>query len=299
MKTLIVGAGGQLGRELQLSCPQGVDVIAATRSDLDITHQEAVLAYVADHHPALIINAAAYTAVDGAESKPDLAVAINAEGPGYLARAAERIGARLLQVSTDFVFDGTAAAPYSPRSEPRPLGAYGHSKLAGECRVREILPTQSLVLRTAWVYSRFGQNFVKTMLRLMAERDSLRVVNDQVGAPTWAAGLAATLWSLMEHPEAHGNYHWTDGGRCSWYEFACEIQARALALGLLEREIDIEPIPTSEYPTPAERPAFSVLDLEATEALLGRRTLAWQDQLQSMLEDLKAHPEGDDEEAGT
>jgi dTDP-4-dehydrorhamnose reductase len=291
VKTLILGAGGQLGRELQLSCPSGVDMVAATRAELDIRAQDQVMAFVADCRPEIIINAAAYTAVDGAESKPDVAVEINAEGPGFLARAAERCGARLLQVSTDFVFDGEASEPYRPREDTRPLGVYGHSKLAGECRVREILPRRSVVLRTAWVYSRFGQNFVKTMLRLMAERDSLRVVDDQVGAPTWAAGLARTLWDLLDHPQAHGIFHWTDGGRCSWHAFACEIQARALALGLLEREIDIEPIPTSEYPTPARRPAFSVLDLTSTETLLGRQAAPWQEQLQAMLEDLKANPE--------
>ncbi len=291
MKTLILGAGGQLGRELQLSRPDGVDMVAATRAELDIRAQDAVLAFVAECRPEVIINAAAYTAVDGAESKPDVAVAINAEGPGYLARAAERCGARLLQLSTDFVFDGEASEPYRPRADTRPLGVYGHSKLAGECRVREILPMRSLVLRTAWVYSRFGHNFVKTMLRLMAERDSLRVVDDQVGAPTWAAGLARTLWDLLDHPKAHGIYHWTDGGRCSWYAFACEIQSRALALGLLDREIDIEPIPSGEYPTPARRPAFSVLDLGGTEALLGRQAVPWETQLQAMLEDLEANPE--------
>lgn len=290
MKTLILGAGGQLGRELQQSCPKGVDMVVADRSQLDIRRQEAVLSYVARCQPEVIINAAAYTAVDGAESKPDLAVEINAEGPGFLARAAERGGARLLQVSTDFVFDGQAALPYSPRAETRPLGVYGHSKLAGECRVQEILPMHSLVLRTAWVYSRFGQNFVKTMLRLMAERDSLRVVDDQVGAPTWARGLARALWDLLEHPDAHGIYHWTDAGQCSWHAFATEIQARALALGLLEREIEIEAIPSSEYPTPAQRPAYSVLDLNSTESLLGRSARPWQSQLQAMLEDLKAHP---------
>lgn len=293
MKTLILGAGGQLGRELQLSCPSGVDMLAVTRAELDIRAQDQVMAFVAESRPETIINAAAYTAVDGAESKPDVAVEINAEGPGFLARAAERCGARLLQVSTDFVFDGEASEPYRPRADTRPLGVYGHSKLAGECRVREILPRRSVVLRTAWVYSRFGQNFVKTMLRLMAERDSLRVVDDQVGAPTWAAGLAQTLWDLLDHPQAHGIYHWTDGGRCSWHAFACEIQARALALGLLEREIDIEPIPTSEYPTPARRPAFSVLDLTTTETLLGRQATPWQEQLQAMLEDLKANPESE------
>jgi dTDP-4-dehydrorhamnose reductase len=284
---MIVGAAGQLGRELQLTCPVGVELLAVPRQQLDISRREAVLAFVADHRPEVIINAAAYTAVDGAESKPDRAVEINAEGPGHLARAAERCGARLLQVSTDFVFDGEATEPYRPRDDTRPISTYGHSKLAGECRTREILPTRSVVLRTAWVYSRFGSNFVKTMLRLMSERDELRVVQDQVGAPTWARGLARVLWSMLDHPAAHGIYHWTDAGRCSWYEFACEIQRQALSLGLLDREIPIEPIPTSEYPTPARRPAFSVLDLAATEALLGSEASPWQLQLQAMLEDLK------------
>lgn len=290
MKVLLTGAGGQLGRELQQTCPEGVELIPFTRGKLDISDQAAVLECVEAHRPEIIINAAAYTAVDGAESKPDLAVAINAEGPGHLARAAERFDARLLHVSTDFVFDGQSTEPYRPTDETRPLGAYGHSKRAGECRVQEILPTRSLVLRTAWVYSRFGGNFVKTMLKLMAERDQLRVVEDQVGAPTWARGLAQALWGLADHPDAHGIYHWTDGGRCSWHEFACAIQARALELGLLDSAIPIEPIPTSEYPTPATRPAFSVLDLGKTESLLQREATPWEAQLQAMLEDLKNNP---------
>lgn len=291
IKTLLTGAGGQLGNELRLSCPETVELVAVTHRELDIGRREDVLALVAGCQPDVIINAAAYTAVDGAESKPDLAVEINSEGPGHLARAAERCGARLLQVSTDFVFDGESSQPYRPSDETRPLGVYGHSKLAGECRVREILPTRSVVLRTAWVYSRFGGNFVKTMLKLMASRDELGVVADQVGAPTWARGLANTIWSLVEHPTAYGVYHWTDAGRCSWHEFATEIQAQALALGLLDREIPVEAIATSEYPTPARRPAFSVLDLSATERLIGRDATPWQQQLHAMLEDLKLHPE--------
>ena len=287
MKALLLGAGGQLGMELQRSCPAGTELVAATREQLDITDAEAVLEFVQETGPQVILNAAAYTAVDGAETKPDQAVEINAEGAGYIARAAERNGARLIHVSTDFVFDGTASEPYSPRTEPRPLGVYGHSKLAGECRVQEILPLGSVVVRTAWVYSKFGGNFVKTMLKLMAEREELRVVDDQVGAPTWAKGLAEVLWAFTDHPEAHGIYHWTDGGRCSWHGFASEIQQRALALGLLEREIEIEAIPSQEYPTPAQRPAFSVLDLSATEALLEREAAPWQSQLQLMLEELK------------
>lgn len=287
MRCLIPGAGGQVGQELQRVCPPGFELIAASRNELDVSDASAVLQFVTDCKPDVIINAAAYTAVDGAEAKPDLAVEINAEGPGFLARAAERNSARLIHVSTDFVFDGRSEEPYTPRAETRPLSVYGHSKLAGECRVREILPLGSVIVRTAWVYSRFGNNFVKTMLRLMAERDGLRVVDDQVGAPTWARGLAEVLWAFAERPEVHGIYHWTDAGRCSWHEFACEIQTRAIALGLLDREIGIEPIPTSEYPTPAQRPAFSVLDLSTTESLLQRRAEPWQTRLQSMLNELK------------
>jgi dTDP-4-dehydrorhamnose reductase len=290
LKILLVGAGGQLGSELQVTRPEGVDLVAATRTDLDVTRREDVLEFVADCMPAVIINAAAYTAVDGAEAKPDLAVEVNAEAVGHLARAAERCGSRLLQVSTDLVFYGQAGAPYLPQHEPRPLNVLGHSKLAGECRAREILPTSSLVLRTSWPYSRFGSNFVLTMLRLMAEREELRVVNDQVFAPTWARSLANTIWLLLGQPSARGIYHWTDAGRCSWYEFAREIQAQALDLGLLDREIPLEAIPTSDYPTQARRPLFTVLDLNSTEKLVGGKAAPWQEQLRAMLEDLRAQP---------
>ena len=203
MKVLVVGAGGQLGQELLRSCPTDVDVVAADRERLDISDRDAVLAYVGECQPELIINAAAYTAVDGAEAEPDLALAINAEGPAALARAAEQCGARLFHVSTDFVFDGEATEPYKPTDDPKPLGVYGHSKLAGENRVREILPLGAVIVRTAWVYSSYGNNFVKTMLRLMSERDSLGVVDDQLGAPTWARGLAEVLWAFREIGRAH------------------------------------------------------------------------------------------------
>ncbi len=287
MRVLIVGARGQLGQELQKTAPAGVELLLVGRAELDISRQQAVLDCVLQLKPQLIINAAAYTAVDGAETKPDLAVQVNAEGPGYLAIAAQQIDARLLHVSTDFVFDGTSTAPYTTRQEPRPLGIYGHSKLAGERRVMEILPLQSLVLRSAWVYSSFGANFVKTMLRLMTERDELAVVGDQVGTPTWARGLAQVLWSFVDHPDAHGIYHWTDGGGCSWHEFAEAILKEARELGLVEKEVAVEAIATDEYSTAAQRPAYSVLDCSATTALLGNSQLSWQTQLHSMLTELK------------
>jgi dTDP-4-dehydrorhamnose reductase len=287
MKTLVVGARGQLGHELLRTAPAEVEVVSLDHEGLDICALDAVLELVADLQPDVIINAAAYTAVDGAETKPDLAVSVNAEGPGHLARAAERVGARLLHVSTDFVFDGQTQQPYSPRQEPRPLGVYGHSKLAGERRVQEILPLQSVVLRTAWVYSSFGANFVTTMLRLMNERDELRVVADQVGSPTWAFGLAQALWAFLDHPAAHGIFHWSDAGHCSWYDFACAIYSQGRALGLIDRELTIEAIATSEYPTPAQRPAYSVLDCAGTQELLGLEATDWSVQLPKMLQELQ------------
>ena len=247
MRALIVGSGGQLGYELQRSCPTGVELCSLERTQLDITDPDAVLEQVMAYAPDTIINTAAYTAVDGAETKPDLAVAINAEGPGHLARAAVSAGAQLLHVSTDFVFDGAAERPYRPRDETRPLGVYGHSKLAGECRVREIMP-HSLVVRTSWLYSAHGANFVKTMLKLMQERDHLRVVNDQLGAPTWASGLAGALWGLAAADAIHGVYHWSDAGQCSWYEFACKIfKIRGI-------DIEVEGVPAETYPSPVKRP---------------------------------------------
>lgn len=288
MKVLILGASGQLGNELQRSAPQHFAVTALDRTALNIGDRDAVFAAVAALAPELIINAAAYTAVDGAEAKPDLAVQVNGQGPADLARAAEQVGARLLHISTDFVFDGSAAEPYAPRADTRPLGVYGHSKLAGERRVQEILPLRSLILRTAWVYSSYGNNFVKTMLRLMNERDSLRVVSDQIGTPTWAYSLAQAIWALQEHPQAHGIYHWTDGGSCSWHEFASAIYVAGRKQGLIERELEIEAIASSEYPTPAARPAYSVLDCSSTLKLLGVVQHDWRDQLSAMLRELKA-----------
>jgi len=288
MRVLIAGAAGQLGRELQRTRPADAEVAALDRAALDITDREAVLSRIEALRPELIINAAAYTAVDGAESKPDLALRVNAEAAGYLASGAERNGARLLHVSTDFVFDGDAVAPYLPGDPTRPLGVYGHSKLAGECRVAEILPRASLILRTAWVYSAHGNNFVKTALRLMNERDEFRVVGDQRGSPTWARGLADTLWAFARDEEARGIYHWTDGGECSWYEFALAIFAEGRVLGLVRGDASIEEIPSGEYPVPARRPAYSVLDCGSSRERLGRAQAPWREQLQKMLRELRS-----------
>lgn len=285
-KILITGADGQLGRELRRCPPAGVECIFTDRAELDITDARQVEDTLARLAPGAVINAAAYTAVDRAESEPEQAMRVNADGPANLAAACAAGGARLLHVSTDFVFDGSASSPYAPDASPAPVSAYGRSKLEGEERVRARLP-QALILRTAWVYSALGANFVKTMLRLMAQREEISVVADQVGTPTWAAGLAAALWAALERPELSGTYHWTDAGVCSWYDFAFAIAEEGLALGLLPRLPRVLPIATSAYPTPARRPAYSVLDKGSSWRDLELPPLHWRVQLRRMLGELK------------
>jgi dTDP-4-dehydrorhamnose reductase len=283
VKVVVTGAGGQLGQELARTVPPGVVAVLLGR-DCDIGDAGAVAAMFAREQPDLIINAAAYTAVDKAESEPEAAARVNALGPAHLAAAAGH--ARVLHVSTDFVFDGAQGRPYQPADAVNPLSVYGRSKLAGEGPVLA-LGTRGLVLRTAWVYSRFGGNFVKTMLRLMGERPQLRVVADQIGAPTWANGLARVLWRAAERPALHGLHHWRDAGTASWYDFALAIAEEGLAAGLLPRPVDVVPIRTSDYPTAARRPGFSLLDCSDTWQQLELTPPHWRVHLRAMLAELK------------
>lgn len=287
MKVLITGATGQLGQELQRSAPPGCELLAVDSRTLDISQPDAIRHTVAAFRPTLIVNAAAYTAVDKAESEPERAFAVNAQGAGYLADVAARTGARLIHVSTDFVFDGTRSSPYQPDDQPNPLGVYGASKWEGEKRVNQITGGQALILRTAWVYSAFGANFVKTMLRLMRERDNLGVVADQIGTPTWARTLAGAVWAAAVRPELRGIYHWTDAGAASWYDFAVAIQEEARALGLLDRAAAVRPIRTADYPTPARRPAYSVLDKSKSWTDLEVSPIHWRTGLRAMLQEHK------------
>lgn len=283
---LITGANGQLGWELARTCPAGAEVHAFGSGELDITDKNAVDERVASLKPGWIINAAAYTAVDKAESEPERAYAVNERGPGYLSEAARRVDARLVQISTDFVFNGEQGRPLRPDDAADPLNVYGESKLAGERSVQELLGEQAVIFRTAWVHSSHGQNFVKTMLRLMREREQLGVVADQIGSPTWARGLARAVWRAIEL-ELSGIQHWTDAGVASWYDFACAIHDEARDLDLLSRDVKIAPITTAAYPTPAKRPAYSVLDKTATWADLGVEPVHWRHHLRAMLIELR------------
>lgn len=281
-RVLLLGAQGQVGWELQRSRPPFVELRALGRQDLDIRDAAQVRHMAESFQPDYLINAAAFTAVDRAESEAEMAYAINRDGATHCAQAAEVRGARLIHISTDFVFDGNQATPYQPADPVAPLGVYGASKAAGERQVREILGDAALILRTAWVYSIHGNNFVKTMLRLMGERDALRVVGDQIGTPTWAAGLAHAIWTTLDHPEFTGIQHWTDAGVASWYDFAVAIQEEAMAAGQLRRAIPVEVIATSAYPTAARRPACAVLDKSASYAALSAAP-HWRVALRQML----------------
>jgi dTDP-4-dehydrorhamnose reductase len=265
MRVLVAGSGGQLGRALSASVPAGSTLVAPPEAEFDICNAGQVAALVADARPDLVINAAAWTAVDKAEAEEDAALAVNATAVGHLAAAAAAAGARFVQISTDYVFDGQACRPYTPDTMPAPASAYGRTKLAGEIAAQRLHPAP-LIIRTAWVYAAVGNNFVHTMLRLMDSRDELRVVGDQIGTPTHALSLARAIWALQGHS---GIFHWTDAGIASWHDFAVAIQDEALALGLLTRAVPIVPIRTEDYPTPAQRPAWSVLDKASCWAITG------------------------------
>jgi dTDP-4-dehydrorhamnose reductase len=285
MKVLVTGVGGQVAAAVCSLVPRIAEVRALPRSALDISDAGWVAREVGSFRPDVIINAAAFTAVDRAESEPDAAAAVNAAGPGHLAAAAAALpSCRLLHISTDYVFDGSSQRPYLPSDETHPLGVYGQTKLDGERAVLSRLPSRAVVLRTAWVYAPRGRNFLLTMLRLMRERGEVRVVADQTGSPTAASSIARALWRLVETPGIHGILHWTDSGTASWYDFAREIAQQSVALGLLDGEIKVEAISSADYPTPARRPRYSVLDCSQTIRLFGLDPIPWRDTLRATLE---------------
>lgn len=280
MRVLITGANGQLGGALQKTAPEWAGINAIDVDDCDLTDVPMLRARLVVEAPDLIINAAAYTAVDKAESDEELARAINSVAVAAMVEAMAETGGKVIHVSTDFVFDGTSPRAYVPQDTRNPLSAYGRTKAEGEDQLRGT----DLLVRTAWVYEAGGANFVRTMIRLMNEREELAVVADQIGSPTWATGLAQTIWGLAEK-DASGTFHHSDEGAISWYEFAVAIAEEAHARGLLARIPVIRPIATADYPTPARRPAFSLLDSSGTRAFLGDRPVPWRENLRLMLEE--------------
>jgi len=265
---LVTGANGQLGRQLLATPVRGLDVVGVDRQQCDISDAASVARCFAQHRPALVINAAAYTQVDRAESDAERAYAVNRDGTRHLAQACAAAGVPLLHVSTDYVYDGSKATPWRVGDAVAPLGVYGASKLAGETAVRAE-PVPHVILRTGWVFGEYGNNFVRTMLRLAAVRDELRVVADQHGGPTWTGDLAAALFTLArQHLDGGavpwGTYHYGGQPATTWHGFAQTIVAEAYAAGLLSRLTPVRAIATREFPTPARRPANAVLAMDDT-----------------------------------
>ena len=261
MKWLVTGANGMLGTDLvDLLQAEGYAVTAAARADLDVTDADAVDRAVAGHD--VVVNCAAYTAVDAAEEHEDLALAVNADGARLLARAAAAHGARLVQVSTDYVFDGTSSTPYDEDAPTAPASAYGRTKAAGEAAVREELPGGHLVVRTAWLYGAHGGCFPKTIAQVAREKGQISVVDDQVGQPTWTADVAAVIVALIGADAPAGTYHATSGGRCSWFDFAQRV---VVAAGLDSSVV--QPTTSDAYVRPAPRPSYSVLGHDALEKI--------------------------------
>ena len=290
MRVLITGAAGQVGHELLRLAPEGFEVLGMDSRELDIVDAARVAALVESCKPQLIVNAAAYTAVDKAESDVERAWAVNRDGVAHLAIAAERLGIPVLHISTDYVFAGDAREPYRETDATGPTGVYGASKLAGEVELASNC-SRHIILRTSWVFGAHGNNFVKTMLRLGREREELGVVADQQGCPTSAASIARALWSLASTYRDQGSlkwgtYHFSGTPACSWHAFALEIFAQAQALGLLARAPRVRAIATADYPTPARRPAWSVLDCCKLGAAHGIMPADWREELQQVLREL-------------
>jgi dTDP-4-dehydrorhamnose reductase len=282
MRALIVGGSGQLGTALRRSVPEGWTISTPNRSVLDLENADSIDTAVQAVKPDVVMHAAGFTDVEAAERDPALAMRINGGGAALLAAAARRYGARLIAVSTDYVFDGRATTPYAPDAPTNPLNAYGRSKLQGEHDVMERAPG-SLVVRTSWLYGPTGRNFVRTMLNRMTAGVAVRVVNDQKGAPTSATTLSHALWRAAACPEVQGIHHVTDSGIASWYDFAMAIGAEAQQAGLLKTMPEIVPITSAEYSSATRRPAYSVLQTSGTAAALSLEPISWRAALRAVV----------------
>ncbi len=279
-KVLLTGGSGQAGSQIIRCIPSWAEVIAPGRQDLDLSDPAAIARLVNELRPDAIINAAAFAAVDKAEAMPELARAINARAAGLLAQAASQVGARLVHISTDYVFDGRNCVPYLPTDVARPLSVYGSTKLEGELAIRASLPGEDyLILRTAWVHTPGHSNFVTAILRRLQDQAALGVVSDQIGTPTAAQDLAVAIWNAVGN-DASGLVHFTNSGVASWFDFAVAIQRLAKSSGRVSNLCEISPISTAQYPTPARRPQFSVLDKTSGWAALDMTPVHWMDALE-------------------
>ena len=281
-KLVVIGKSGQLAWEIARLVPEAM---CLGRDDIDITSGEDIAAKLGLINPDAVINASAYTAVDKAESDEENAYLLNQTAVANLAKYCKSNNVFFVHVSTDYVFNGEKGSPYTVDDAIEPQGMYGITKAAGEAEVTSVLPAASAILRTSWVYSSHGNNFVKTMLRLMAEKPQLGVIDDQIGSPTWAKGLARACVEAASHRTA-GVYHWSDEGVCSWYDFAIAIQQLGLEKGLLQQAVPVKPIPSSAYPTPAKRPHYSVLDKTLTRETFTSPLNHWREQLSAMMDEL-------------
>lgn len=285
-KVFITGSdNGQLHWELGRTVPADIDRLLWTER-LDICNAQQVSDVIQQLQPDVIINTAAYTAVDKAEAHSADAYAVNESGVENLANAANQINARLIHVSTDFVFGDGGGSPFSNNTSTNPVNVYGKSKLQGELALQKLMPDSHAIVRTSWVYSSNGNNFVKTMMRLMKERDVVGVVVDQIGTPTWAHSLAQALWKAASN-DTNGVLHWTGAGVASWYDFAVAIFEEATAAGLIDTQVTINPLTTEQYPTPAARPSYSVLNCHDSWGQLEMQAQHWRADLRNMLKELK------------
>jgi dTDP-4-dehydrorhamnose reductase len=288
MRVVITGANGQVGWELSRSVPTWAEAIVLPRKELDITNRDGVFQLLRELKPDIVINAAAYTQVDRAESEPELAHKINAEAPGQLAGCCVELGARLIHISTDAVFSGGSGRPWQEGDNPNPVNVYGASKLAGEQAILRVGNCNSTILRTAWVYSVHGNNFIKTILRLFAQQPVVRVVDDQLGTPTSAAGLAGAIWRTVQDPDISGILHWTDAGSASWYDVAQAIGELGVELELLQNPAPLQPISSAEFPRPAPRALYAVLDKHKSWGRLAITPGHWREALAGMMQELAA-----------
>jgi dTDP-4-dehydrorhamnose reductase len=279
----IIGCNGMLGKELSALCVEKNIPFIGTDRECDITDINALRSFAVDKKIDWIVNCSAYTAVDKAEEEEEIAYKINAIGAGNIAAVSSEIGVPMIQISTDYVFDGKGSRPYAETDPVNPAGAYGRTKLAGEKLIAE-KTDKYFILRTAWLYGQYGNNFVRTMIRLFKEKESLNVVCDQKGSPTWAYDLSEMILAIVKkNSTSYGIYHFSNEGETTWYEFACEISHAALAKGLIEKEIPINPVTTDKYPSKVKRPEYSVLSKKKIADIFGVTVPVWKESLKKYI----------------